>query len=407
MITTELEFLCGDDIGDAVEPLRALADRLAHLGFDQTARLPIGAGRVNVVLDPANLWSFVRSEPNLFHPSGVPGLYRRLLARRFPEAVELHEFFTLGRTRREQRLAELIGADLVARLLGIGALGRVGAELRSNVLVVGIGGGIYFSDPGHLSDHPEYSYTGRSTFTPPLEAMQLPVARRGWSHDPRRVLDLGCGSGIGAAMLGVAGFEQVVGTDIVERCLRFARLNAAVNSLTDTDFRVSDVFANVAGTFDVVVVNTPCVWEELQQATFATGGGEFGTALPVRMLRESIDHLRPNGTVIGVMQAPYLHGRAEVTGVIERAIGDRPVHARIRPMFAEYESEWASIYRRHGISRFERYVVTITESDRPTVSLAKNSSLRYRCSRVLVAIVRARTALRDLPRRTRRTGEQR
>lgn len=393
MTTTEPVFLSVDaDVERAVEPLRALVAVLDRLGYTQTARLPIGGGRIQVVMDPANLAAFVRGSSNLFHRSAVPGLYRWLLARRHRQAVELHDLLTVGRPQPGDRVRDLLGSDLVDRLVEVGALADEGGTLRSNVLVAAVAGGIYFSDPPHLSDHPDYAYVGRSTFTAPLLAMQPPIARRAASDAPRRVIDLGCGSGIGAAMLGVAGFEQVVGTDIVERCLSYARLNAAVNRLPDAQFGYSDVFEDVSGTFDVVVLNAPCAWEELQRATFASGGGEFGTALPVRMLQDSIDHLRPGGTVIAVLQAPYLNGRPAVTDVIERAIGNRPVRAHIQPMFAEYEAEWAPIYRRHGVSRFERYVVTITGAARPTVELGREFGLRYRCSRLLAAIIRARTA---------------
>jgi methylase of polypeptide subunit release factors len=75
----------------------------------------------------------------------------------------------------------------------------------------------------------------------------------------RNVLDLGTGCGIQA--LHASRFaEHVVATDISERALRFARLNAELNDVRTIEFRRGDLFEPVAGErFDRIVSNPPFV----------------------------------------------------------------------------------------------------------------------------------------------------
>ena len=74
----------------------------------------------------------------------------------------------------------------------------------------------------------------------------------------RRALDLGTGCGIQALHL-AAHCESIVATDVSERALRYARLNAELAGLT-LDLRAGDLFEPVAGErFGLVVSNPPFV----------------------------------------------------------------------------------------------------------------------------------------------------
>jgi hypothetical protein len=78
--------------------------------------------------------------------------------------------------------------------------------VRSNVLVLSVSGTLYLSDPVRLQAHPEYVYSGRSSFSAADYLSAL-----GWrppsgnAGAPRRLLDLGCGSGFAAVAAGAAG----------------------------------------------------------------------------------------------------------------------------------------------------------------------------------------------------------
>jgi len=73
-----------------------------------------------------------------------------------------------------------------------------------------------------------------------------------------RVLDLGCGSGVGALVAAAAGC-QVVAVDINPAAVRCTRINALLNGLDgQLDVRCGDLFAPVAGErFDRILFNPP------------------------------------------------------------------------------------------------------------------------------------------------------
>jgi methylase of polypeptide subunit release factors len=74
-----------------------------------------------------------------------------------------------------------------------------------------------------------------------------------------RALDLGTGCGIQALLLSSLA-DEVIATDVSERALQYAELNAALNDRPNIDFRLGDLFDPVKGeTFGVVVANPPYV----------------------------------------------------------------------------------------------------------------------------------------------------
>lgn len=113
-----------------------------------------------------------------------------------------------------------------------------------------------------------------------------------------RALDLGTGCGI-QALLVSRHAQVVVATDISDRALAFAELNAQLNGVRNIEFRPGSMFEPVAGeAFDLIVSNPPFVITPR-----ATGipeyeyrdGGLIGDALVEHFLRSAPEHLRPGG----------------------------------------------------------------------------------------------------------------
>jgi release factor glutamine methyltransferase len=73
-----------------------------------------------------------------------------------------------------------------------------------------------------------------------------------------RVLDMGTGSGINA-ILAARSSPEVLGVDINPLTVAAARHNAKRKGVR-AEFAVSDVFANVSGTFDLMIIAPPFRW---------------------------------------------------------------------------------------------------------------------------------------------------
>ncbi|MDO8535519.1 MAG: peptide chain release factor N(5)-glutamine methyltransferase [Candidatus Omnitrophota bacterium] len=78
---------------------------------------------------------------------------------------------------------------------------------------------------------------------------------------PIRILDLCTGSGnIAISLTKNAGNCKIVASDISEKALEVARLNARLNGVPDDiSFMKSDIFEDISGEFDLIVSNPPYV----------------------------------------------------------------------------------------------------------------------------------------------------
>lgn len=115
-----------------------------------------------------------------------------------------------------------------------------------------------------------------------------------------RILDLGCGAGPGgiiAARLAAASRPELVLADISTRALRYAGANVALAGVPHASFVQGDLFALVAGTFDLIVANPPYLNDSAKR-TYRHGGGAWGGGLSERVVLEGLPRLSPGGRLV-------------------------------------------------------------------------------------------------------------
>jgi release factor glutamine methyltransferase len=150
-----------------------------------------------------------------------------------------------------------------------------------------------------------------------------------------RILDLCTGSGCIALSLAkhLPG-SSVVGTDISEKALAYARENARRSGIGNVAFREGDLFEPVKDEkFDIIVSNPPYIrtpeirdlqpeireWEPLE----ALDGGEDGLAFYRRILAHSGAHLNARGSLfieLGAEESNKVCAAAETLGFACRAV---------------------------------------------------------------------------------------
>ena len=181
--------------------------------------------------------------------------------------------------------------DLLAPLLDAGLLVEVDGERIVSPFVLGLMADVYI-----LSDdlaHGGETVMGLGGTTAALCRASLP------GRAVERALDLGCGAGTGALILARRA-SRVVGTDISERAILLSRINAAINGITNVEFRVGDLFAPVAGeTFDLIMSQPPFVPrpDGAEDATWLHGGRR-GDELVLRLLAELAPRLASGGRAV-------------------------------------------------------------------------------------------------------------
>lgn len=122
-----------------------------------------------------------------------------------------------------------------------------------------------------------------------------------------RAVDVGCGSGAGGiAIAGPCG--KVLLTDINDLALRYARINAAINDADNASTLHSDILASIDDPIDLVISNPPYLVDDLAR-TYRDGGGRFGEALSVRIVREAMERLEPGGRLILYTASAIVDGK--------------------------------------------------------------------------------------------------
>jgi SAM-dependent methyltransferase len=185
--------------------------------------------------------------------------------------------------------------DLVEPLVLAGFLGAGADERVVSPFVLGIVADLYV-----VSD--DLAHGGEAVMG--LGAMTNLLCRAGVpERGVKRALDVGCGAGTGALALARRA-ASVVGTDVSERAVTLARVNAAINGITNVEFRAGDLFAPVAGEgFDLVISHPPGA-PQPDAASAATWlhGGRRGDELSRRLLADLEPHLAPGGRAVLVLE---------------------------------------------------------------------------------------------------------
>jgi methylase of polypeptide subunit release factors len=134
----------------------------------------------------------------------------------------------------------------------------------------------------------------------------------------RRALDIGCGTGAGGIVVAKnAVCDEVIMTDINDTALQLARLNADAAGVRATTSQ-GDLFANVAGQFDLIVANPPYLNDPLQRA-YRHGGGELGSELSIRIAEAARDKLSPGGSLILYTGSPVVGGTDHFFQAVEQS----------------------------------------------------------------------------------------
>jgi methylase of polypeptide subunit release factors len=124
-----------------------------------------------------------------------------------------------------------------------------------------------------------------------------------------RAVDIGCGAGVGAILIGRARREaQVMALDINPAALRLTAINAALAEVANIEVRASDLLQGVDGEFDLIVANPPYMADPAERA-YRHGGGTLGAGLSLRIVEQALNRLAPGGSLLLYTGVAMVDGR--------------------------------------------------------------------------------------------------
>jgi len=170
----------------------------------------------------------------------------------------------------------------------------------------------------HLFVHSAYPTTSADAVFFGPDSYRFAAAIRRTVKPARRLVDVGCGTGVGGLVL-ADRVSQIVLADISPRALDFAAVNRAIAARAGgcAEDRValcqSDVLASVGGDLDAVIANPPYLIgpDGERGRLYRDGGGELGTGLASRIVTESLARLARGrgGQLVLYTGVPIVDGR--------------------------------------------------------------------------------------------------
>ncbi len=125
----------------------------------------------------------------------------------------------------------------------------------------------------------------------------------------QRAVDIGCGAGVGAIVIGRARREaQVLALDINPAALRLTAINAALAEVANVEVRASDLLQGVDGEFDLIVANPPYMADPAERA-YRHGGGTLGAGLSLRIVEQALNRLALGGSLLLYTGVAMVDGR--------------------------------------------------------------------------------------------------
>ncbi|GAA3246320.1 methyltransferase [Dactylosporangium siamense] len=219
--------------------------------------------------------------------------------------------------------AGLLPDDIVTLMDAAGVLGRDGDVWRSLVRCSTYGGELFFHSAFPPSA-PESVFFGPDTHRTADAAL---AHLRALPRQPRRVVEVGCGSGAVAVTIAKhAPQAEVVAVDINPAAVRFARINAAIAGTRRVEVRHSDLLDGVDGTFDLIVSNPPFMIDP-EGRIYRDGGGPHGHDLPLSILGAAVLRLAAGGSLV------LFSG----TGIVD---GEDPLLATAAHRLADTDLRW-------------------------------------------------------------------
>lgn len=253
------------------DALLALGQALQQAGYQFTTVTPATHRRVNGRLD--NAW-----------------------------ARDLRGVFGWSRPFRE----ETVPAEMLALMRRAGVLAERGDKLYAGVRASTIGTRLYLHSAFPTRDE-DAVFFGPDTYRyiAALERSMDALA------PPRRVVDIGAGSGAGAIEV-AARFPEawVCAADINDRALALSAVNARLNATPGVETRHSDLLNDLDGEFDLVLSNPPYILDP-DKLRYRHGGDMRGAGLSLQIVDAALERMAPGGTLLLYTGIAIVEGRDE------------------------------------------------------------------------------------------------
>ena len=261
----------------------------------------------------------------------TPVTHQRMLTQREPIGTTLRDIFGWNLPFAPDAIAP----DLLATMNQASILQSSGSLLRSTVRIATLDDDVFLHSAYPTTQDAAVffgpdSYRFARFIREAVQAADWDIGTTA-AGDPLRILDVGCGSGVGgivaAHQFDHAGIPlSVTMNDISPLALDYTAINAQVAGVP-VMLAQGDALSAVAGEYDLIISNPPYL-DDAAARTYRHGGARLGRALSVRIAEQALARLAPGGNLL------LYTGVAIVEGV-------DPFLAELLPLLREADYAWS------------------------------------------------------------------
>jgi SAM-dependent methyltransferase len=262
----------------------------------------------------------------------TPASHARVVARPLQRGPSLTDIFGWSRPFHAHDLP----CDIEKLASAAGVMESGGGWYRSSVRFSSLGEQLYVHS-AYPTDQADAVFFGPDTY-------RFGRVIRSAMDEMRRVrvrhfniLDVGAGSGAGglyAASLAASLRPTLTLTDINPLALRYCRVNAALNDIANVGVVQSDLFAEVGGSYDLIISNPPYLVDKLRRS-YRHGGGNLGSGLSLRLIDEGVPRLARGGRFILYTGSAIING----TDLLREALSSRLRGCAFRMTYEEIDPD--------------------------------------------------------------------
>lgn len=131
------------------------------------------------------------------------------------------------------------------------------------------------------------------------------------NFQPKRIADMGCGSGAAAIELAALRPDaEVVAVDINQYALLLTEVNASLANALNVKTRKSDLFQGLDGEFDLIVSNPPFMADPGERV-YRNGGADLGIEFPLLLIEQALEKIAIHGRLWMYSGVPIVRGQNE------------------------------------------------------------------------------------------------
>ncbi len=334
-----------------------VAERLGREDYKKIQYLPKGRARYF-----GHEFSLIRSfllrdNVTIFRTSGLHKFYEQFMHIIHPKLYDLYKLFFQCAEFPLPVFLKFFSQHEFDNLIGNGIISRTDGRCVSNYRFVPIDDLLIVSSPDREYDTPKYVYVGGDSI-------------KFWNFLKKTVkkpvndaLEIGCGTGFLSLWMSQIA-QKVTATDISQRALESTRLNAKINGINNIVTKISDVYSDIRGKFDLLISNPPYEFlpEVCTGRTFAFGGN-LGSGIVEKILLGLDDHLKDGG-ISFIMAVSYIkeNGINPIYEMIKSMFHRKPYSITLRQLDYQPLTNYFSFYKEHMISYSIEYLIRIQKA---------------------------------------------